>query len=76
MDFSFAESKRKYLNVGCGPKLLHGFVNLDYLWVPGIDYAGKCALRYVNNVQSYFCFVRILWTYIEETKYQISQQSC
>jgi predicted SAM-dependent methyltransferase len=27
----------QYLNVGCGPKLLHGFVNLDYLWVPGID---------------------------------------
>jgi predicted SAM-dependent methyltransferase len=26
-----------YLNVGCGPKLLNGFVNLDYLWVPGID---------------------------------------
>jgi predicted SAM-dependent methyltransferase len=26
-----------YLNVGCGPKLIHGFVNLDYLWVPGID---------------------------------------
>jgi predicted SAM-dependent methyltransferase len=29
--------KQQYLNVGCGPKLLHGFVNLDYLWVPGID---------------------------------------
>src|ERR1035437_1741138 len=29
--------EQQYLNVGCGPKLLHGFVNLDYLWVPGID---------------------------------------
>src|ERR1700731_1297143 len=28
---------RQYLNVGCGPKLLNGFANLDYLWVPGID---------------------------------------
>jgi predicted SAM-dependent methyltransferase len=29
--------EQQYLNVGCGPKLLHGFANLDYLWVPGID---------------------------------------
>ena len=29
--------EQQYLNVGCGPKLLHSFVNLDYLWVPGID---------------------------------------
>jgi len=29
--------ERQYLNVGCGPKLLRGFLNLDYLWVPGID---------------------------------------
>jgi hypothetical protein len=29
--------ERKYLNVGCGPKPLRGFLNLDYLWVPGID---------------------------------------
>jgi predicted SAM-dependent methyltransferase len=29
--------EKQYLNVGCGPKILHGFVNLDYLWVPGID---------------------------------------
>jgi predicted SAM-dependent methyltransferase len=29
--------ERQYLNVGCGPKLLNGFANLDYLWVPGID---------------------------------------
>lgn len=28
---------QQYLNVGCGPNLLHGFVNIDYLWLPGID---------------------------------------
>jgi predicted SAM-dependent methyltransferase len=28
---------RDYLNIGCGPFLTSGFVNLDYRWVPGID---------------------------------------
>lgn len=28
---------RNYLDVGCGPKLHAQFVNLDYLWRPGID---------------------------------------
>jgi predicted SAM-dependent methyltransferase len=37
-NFQFRKlNEQPYLNVGCGPKLLHGFVNLDYLWVPGID---------------------------------------
>lgn len=26
-----------YLNVGCGPNIAAGFVNLDYAWRPGVD---------------------------------------
>lgn len=28
---------REYVNLGCGPFLTPGYVNLDYRWVPGID---------------------------------------
>lgn len=28
---------REYLQVGCGPQIAPGFVNLDYRWVPGVD---------------------------------------
>lgn len=28
---------RRYLQVGCGPRIAPGFVNLDYRWVPGVD---------------------------------------
>ena len=31
------ESKKKYLNVGCGPNINQNYINLDYLWVPGVD---------------------------------------
>lgn len=27
----------EYLQIGCGPQLAPGFINLDYRWVPGID---------------------------------------
>lgn len=27
----------EYLQVGCGPQVAPGFVNLDYRWVPGVD---------------------------------------
>lgn len=27
----------KYLDVGCGPNTHAGFINLDYLWHPGVD---------------------------------------
>src|SRR4051812_13621708 len=27
----------EYLQVGCGPQVMPGFVNLDYRWVPGVD---------------------------------------
>jgi predicted SAM-dependent methyltransferase len=26
-----------YLNIGCGPNILERFVNLDYMWLPGVD---------------------------------------
>ncbi len=26
-----------YLNVGCGPNIAKGFVNIDYNWQPGVD---------------------------------------
>jgi predicted SAM-dependent methyltransferase len=29
--------RSEYLNVGCGPNVTPGFVNLDYLWRPGVD---------------------------------------
>lgn len=32
-----ALADRDYLQLGCGPQLAAGFVNLDYRWVPGID---------------------------------------
>ena len=28
---------RRYLNIGCGPNIKPGFVNIDYAWQPGID---------------------------------------
>lgn len=28
---------KPYLNVGCGPKISSSFINLDYVWRPGID---------------------------------------
>jgi len=28
---------REYLQVGCGPLIAPGYVNLDYRWVPGVD---------------------------------------
>ncbi|HVT73098.1 MAG TPA: methyltransferase domain-containing protein [Lacunisphaera sp.] len=28
---------RDYLQVGCGPRIAPGFINLDYRWVPGVD---------------------------------------
>jgi len=28
---------RQYLQIGCGPQIASGFVNLDYRWVPGVD---------------------------------------
>ena len=31
------ESKKKFLNVGCGPNINQNYINLDYLWVPGVD---------------------------------------
>ena len=27
----------EYLNAGCGPNHLQGFINLDYLWTPEVD---------------------------------------
>jgi predicted SAM-dependent methyltransferase len=30
-------SGRDYLQIGCGPQVAAGFVNLDYRWVPGVD---------------------------------------
>jgi predicted SAM-dependent methyltransferase len=27
----------EYLQVGCGPQIAPGYVNLDYRWVPGVD---------------------------------------
>ena len=30
-------SEKKLLNVGCGPNPTKNFINLDYLWVPGVD---------------------------------------
>jgi len=26
-----------YLQIGCGPQVAPGFINLDYRWVPGVD---------------------------------------
>ena len=31
------QAAREYLQIGCGPQIAAGFVNLDYLWVPGVD---------------------------------------
>ena len=30
------ESKQ-YLNIGCGPNIMDNFINLDYMWLPGVD---------------------------------------
>jgi predicted SAM-dependent methyltransferase len=30
-------ASREYLQVGCGPQIATGFLNLDYRWVPGVD---------------------------------------
>jgi predicted SAM-dependent methyltransferase len=30
-------SGKRLLNLGCGPKITPGFVNLDYQWRPGLD---------------------------------------
>lgn len=32
-----ALANRDYLQIGCGPQIAPGYVNLDYRWVPGID---------------------------------------
>jgi len=28
---------KEYLNIGCGPNILNDFINLDYMWMPGVD---------------------------------------
>ena len=28
---------KEYLNIGCGPNVMDSFVNLDYMWLPGVD---------------------------------------
>ncbi|MBA4138075.1 MAG: hypothetical protein C0518_12230, partial [Opitutus sp.] len=30
-------ASRDLLQIGCGPQIAPGFVNLDYRWVPGVD---------------------------------------
>jgi predicted SAM-dependent methyltransferase len=39
-NFLISQNKEfgKYLKVGCGPLPEEGFVNLDYAWVPDIDW--------------------------------------
>ncbi len=32
-----AVRKKDYLNIGCGPSIVRGFINLDYSWCPGLD---------------------------------------
>ncbi len=49
---------RDYVNLGCGPFLTPGYVNLDYRWVPGIDVVWdlKRALPFPDNrFQGAFC---------------------
>lgn len=35
--FQRAVRQGSYLNLGCGPNILEGFVNIDSSWVPGLD---------------------------------------
>jgi predicted SAM-dependent methyltransferase len=28
---------KPYLNIGCGPNSIKDFINLDYMWLPGVD---------------------------------------
>lgn len=30
-------NKKEYLNIGCGPNIESTFINVDYLWQPGVD---------------------------------------
>lgn len=49
---------REYVNLGCGPFLTPGYVNLDYRWVPGIDVVWdlKRALPFpTHRFQGAFC---------------------